>query len=37
MITIERSALVPYSADQMYALVDDVSQYPQFMHVRIAA
>jgi ribosome-associated toxin RatA of RatAB toxin-antitoxin module len=37
MITIERSALVPYSADQMYALVDDVTQYPQFMHGCIAA
>ncbi len=37
MITIERSALVPFSAQQMYALVDDVSQYPQFMHGCIAA
>jgi|SRR5690606_31638059 len=37
MITIERSALVPFSAQQMYALVDDISQYPQFMHGCIAA
>ena len=37
MITIERSALVPFSAPQMYALVDDISQYPQFMHGCIAA
>jgi ribosome-associated toxin RatA of RatAB toxin-antitoxin module len=28
---IERSALVPYSAGQMYALVNDVESYPQFM------
>lgn len=31
MVTIERSALVNYSAAQMYALVDDIEQYPQFM------
>ncbi|MDO8908740.1 MAG: type II toxin-antitoxin system RatA family toxin [Pseudohongiella sp.] len=37
MISIDRSALVPYSAAQMYALVDDISQYPQFMHGCIAA
>lgn len=37
MITIERSALVPFSAQQMYALVDDIEQYPQFMHGCIAA
>jgi ribosome-associated toxin RatA of RatAB toxin-antitoxin module len=37
MITIERSALVPFSAVQMYELVNDVSQYPQFMHGCIAA
>lgn len=28
---IERSALVPYSARQMYDLVNDVAQYPAFM------
>ncbi|MEX2334758.1 MAG: type II toxin-antitoxin system RatA family toxin [Pseudohongiella sp.] len=32
MVTIERSALVNYSAAQMYALVDDIEQYPAFMH-----
>lgn len=32
MISIERSALVSYSAAQMYALVDDIEQYPAFMH-----
>ena len=37
MVTIERSALVPFSASQMYALVDDISQYPEFMHGCIAA
>lgn len=37
MITIERSALVPFSAHQMYALVDDIAQYPQFMQGCIAA
>lgn len=37
MITIERSALVPFSAQQMYALVDDIAQYPEFMHGCIAA
>lgn len=28
---IERSALVSYSAEQMYALVNDVENYPWFM------
>lgn len=37
MITIERSALVPFSAQQMYALVDDIEQYPEFMHGCIEA
>jgi ribosome-associated toxin RatA of RatAB toxin-antitoxin module len=31
MPTIERSALVPYSAAQMYALVDDIARYPEFV------
>lgn len=31
MVTIERSALVNYSAEQMYALIDDIEQYPAFM------
>lgn len=28
---IERSALVSYSAEQMYALVNDIENYPRFM------
>lgn len=28
---INKSALVPYSPDQMYALVDDIVAYPQFL------
>ncbi|WP_339860046.1 type II toxin-antitoxin system RatA family toxin [Pseudohongiella acticola] len=32
MVTIERSALVNYSAAQMYALVNDIEKYPSFMH-----
>ena len=31
MARIERSALVPYSAQQMFALVNDVESYPEFM------
>lgn len=31
MTVISRSALVPYSAEKMYALVDDVPSYPQFL------
>lgn len=31
MRKVSRSALVPYSADQMYALVDDVAAYPSFL------
>lgn len=31
MVTIERSALVQYSAEQMFALVNDIEQYPEFM------
>ena len=29
--TVSRSALVPYSAGEMYALVDDIERYPQFL------
>lgn len=32
MTTIERSALVPYSAEQMFRLVNDIESYPAFMH-----
>jgi ribosome-associated toxin RatA of RatAB toxin-antitoxin module len=28
---VQRSALVPYSAHSMFALVDDVATYPQFL------
>jgi ribosome-associated toxin RatA of RatAB toxin-antitoxin module len=28
---VQRSALVPYSAHSMFALVDDVAAYPQFL------
>ncbi|RWR02937.1 cyclase [[Pantoea] beijingensis] len=31
MAQISRSALVPYSAEQMYQLVNDVDAYPQFL------
>ncbi|HEY9397210.1 MAG TPA: type II toxin-antitoxin system RatA family toxin [Burkholderiales bacterium] len=31
MITVERSALVLYSADLMYSLVEDIESYPLFL------
>ena len=31
MRKVERSALVPYSAEDMYALVADVDSYPEFL------
>ena len=31
MAHINRSALVPYSPEQMYRLVDNIPQYPQFL------
>ncbi len=31
MRRVRRNALVPYSADQMFALVDDVAAYPDFL------
>lgn len=31
MISVDRSALVGYSAHAMYALVDDIESYPQFL------
>ena len=31
MTTIHKSALVPYSAEQMYILVDDIPAYPEFL------
>lgn len=31
MANIKRSALVPYSAEQMFALVDDIGAYAEFL------
>ena len=31
MALVEKSVLVPYSAEQMFALVDKVEDYPQFL------
>lgn len=31
MPVINKSALVPYSASEMYALVNDIESYPQFL------
>lgn len=31
MTTIRKSALVPYTAEQMYALVDDINAYSEFL------
>ena len=31
MTTIHKSALVPYSAEQMYDLVNDFQKYPEFL------
>lgn len=31
MAIVEKSVLVPYSAEQMFALVDNVAEYPQFL------
>lgn len=31
MRKVHRSALVPYSADDMFALVDDIESYPEFL------
>jgi len=31
MTEINRSALVPYSAEQMFVLVDDIDSYPKFL------
>ncbi len=34
---IERSALLPYSAEQLFELVNDVEAYPQYMDGCVAA
>lgn len=31
MTTLNRSALVPYTPTEMFALVDDIESYPQFL------
>ena len=31
MATIERSALVPYTAEQMFQLINRVERYPDFL------
>ena len=31
MRSVKRSALVPYTAQQMFGLVDDVAMYPEFL------
>lgn len=31
MKEVKRSALVPYTAEQMFALVEDIERYPQFL------
>jgi ribosome-associated toxin RatA of RatAB toxin-antitoxin module len=37
MVTISRSALVEYSAQQMFDLINDIASYPQFMPGCLAA
>ena len=32
MPTVQRSAHVPYSAQQMFDLVNDIDSYPEFLH-----
>ena len=32
MPRVQRAALVPYSADQMFDLVNDIESYPRFLH-----
>src|SRR5690606_24398178 len=37
MVSISRSALLPYPAPLIYALVNDIAAYPQFMQGCIGA
>jgi ribosome-associated toxin RatA of RatAB toxin-antitoxin module len=37
MTIISRSALLPYSAARMFALVDDIAAYPQYMNGCVGA
>ena len=32
MATVKRSARVPYTTEQMFDLVNDIEQYPKFLH-----
>ena len=32
MPTVKRSARVPYTTEQMFDLVNDIEQYPEFLH-----
>ena len=37
MTDIQRSALLPFSAEQVYALINDVSAYPKYMNGCVGA
>ncbi|HWK54099.1 MAG TPA: type II toxin-antitoxin system RatA family toxin [Hyphomicrobiales bacterium] len=37
MVSISRSALLPYSDAEVFALVNDIAAYPQFLHGCLAA
>ncbi len=37
MTTISQTALLPYSAEAMFALVNDIAAYPLFMHGCVSA
>ncbi len=37
MVRISRSALLPYSATRIFALVDDIALYPEFMQGCVSA
>ncbi len=37
MVKVERSALMPYSPEQLLAMVEDVARYPEFMPGCVAA
>lgn len=37
MAKISRSALLPYSAERMFALVNDIAAYPEYMNGCVAA
>ena len=37
MVSVSRSALLPYSDAEVFALVNDIAAYPQFLHGCLAA